>query len=46
MSNEEEKAEERRLEKRREWLKSLKQEDRDFIARYGEDLWRKKNGGD
>jgi len=31
-----------RLEERRRFLQSLSKEDRDFIARYGEDLWKLK----
>jgi len=38
--NERDERAEERLKKRRDWLRSLTQEDRDFIARYGEDLWR------
>jgi hypothetical protein len=38
--NERNEYEEERLRKRREWLRSLTQVDRDFIARYGEDAWR------
>jgi hypothetical protein len=34
-------SEDPRLEARRQWLRSLTQDDRDFIARYGEDAWRK-----
>jgi hypothetical protein len=30
-----------RLAKRRTWLQSLSKEDRDFISRYGEELWKK-----
>ncbi len=37
----EEQREEERLRKRREFLVSLSQEDRDFIARYGEEIWKK-----
>lgn len=29
-----------RIIEKREWLKSLTQADRDFIARYGEERWR------
>ncbi len=36
-----EQAEEQRLAKRRAWLQSLTQTDRDFIAIYGEDKWKK-----
>ena len=32
------------LTKRREWLRSLSQEDRDFISIYGFDLWEAKTG--
>ena len=32
------------LTKRREWLRSLSQEDRDFISIYGYDLWEAKTG--
>ena len=32
--------EKQRLEKRREWLKSLTQTDRDAISKYGEELWK------
>ena len=32
------------LQKRRDWLRSLSQEDRDFIATYGFDLWETKTG--
>jgi 16S rRNA C1402 (ribose-2'-O) methylase RsmI len=34
--------EDARLESRRAWLRSLSQSDRDFIAKYGEDAWRRK----
>jgi hypothetical protein len=34
-------AEEKRIAERQEWLKSLTEEDRIFIGRYGEDKWRK-----
>jgi hypothetical protein len=38
--------EQERLRKRREWLRSLDQTDRDFIAKYGEEMWRNwKNAG-
>ena len=30
--------------KRREWLRNLDQEDRDFISRYGLDLWEQITG--
>jgi hypothetical protein len=33
-------SEEARLEKRLAWLQSLSQQDRDFIARFGEQKWR------
>jgi hypothetical protein len=32
------------LKKRREWLRSLTQEDRDYIAQYGIELWEQKTG--
>lgn len=32
------------LKKKREWLRSLSQEDRDFIAKYGEEAWKKWTG--
>lgn len=31
----------RQLEERRMWLQSLSQEDRDFIAKYGQTMWEK-----
>jgi hypothetical protein len=34
-------AEEKRIAERQEWLKNLSESDRTFIARYGEDKWRK-----
>jgi hypothetical protein len=43
---------EARLREKRRWLRSLTQEDRDFIAKYGEELWKNwkqrnwKNGGE
>lgn len=33
---------EERLEKRKEFLQSLSQEDRDFIARFGEERWKRR----
>lgn len=44
MSKDEINQEEQRLVKRRAWLRNLKPEDRDFIARYGFELWEKKTG--
>ena len=38
---EEERQEEERLREKRRWLQSLSQEDRDFIARYGEEIWKR-----
>jgi hypothetical protein len=32
------------LKKRQEWLRSLNSSDRDFIAKYGFELWEKKTG--
>jgi hypothetical protein len=32
------------LTKRREWLRNLNQKDRDFISRFGFDLWEKTTG--
>jgi hypothetical protein len=32
------------LEKRRNWLRTLDQKDRDFIATFGFDLWEKTTG--
>ena len=37
----EEKRLEKQLESRRNWLKSLSQEDRNFIAEFGEERWRR-----
>lgn len=51
IQNERDEYGEERLRKRREWLRSLTQEDRNFIAKYGEELWEswkarsEKNGG-
>jgi len=42
--NERDEREEERLKKRREWLRSLTQEDRDFISKYGFELWEKTTG--
>ncbi len=33
--------EEKRIQQKQEWLKSLSEKDRAFISRYGEDKWRK-----
>ena len=44
LQNERDERGEELLRKRREWLRSLTQADRDFIARYGEEKWRKLNG--
>jgi hypothetical protein len=38
---EEERQEEERLKEKRRWLQSLSQKDRDFIARYGEEMWKR-----
>jgi len=51
--NERDERQEERLKKRRDWLRSLTQEDRNFIAKYGEEMWKnwrnagwRKNGGE
>lgn len=44
MSEDEINQEEQRLVKRRAWLRSLKQEDRDFISKYGFKMWENKTG--
>jgi hypothetical protein len=41
--NERDELGEERLRKRREWLRSLTQSDRDFIAKYGEETWKRWN---
>lgn len=38
---EEERQEEERLREKRRWLQSLSKEDRNFIAIYGEEMWKK-----
>jgi hypothetical protein len=44
MSEDEINQEEQRLVKRRAWLRSLKQEDRNVISKYGFDYWEKMTG--
>jgi hypothetical protein len=44
MSKDEINQEEQRLIRRRAWLRSLEQEDRDFISKYGFEMWQKKTG--
>jgi hypothetical protein len=41
VSNDEERLEEQRLEEQRKLLRSLTQEDRDFIARFGFEKWQR-----